>query len=197
MANERGAEVPPARQRPWAYMLGALGASLVCVGALLLFVVMLSPGSSMTGGAVKAGGGALFGGAAILGIAGLATLGSEHGGVFAIVASFAVPAAMAYFYVHVRDVYESETTVAIMGLGLGVFAGGHAVARGIHRGVRAVAAVTMVFVIVAFAAEAQHWNVAPRTLGHLYDVAFAGLAATGLALAVYLSVLANATRGAR
>ena len=191
MAHERGAEVPPVKHRPWAYVLGAIGASLVCVGALLLFVVMLSPGSSMTGGAVKAGGGSLFGGAAMLGIAWIATLGSEHGGVIAIVASFAAPAGIAYFYLHVRDVYESETTVAVMGLGLGAFAGGHIFARGIHGGVRAVAAVTLLFVSVAFAAEAQHWNVAPRTLGHLYDAAFVGLAVTGLALALDLSVLAR------
>ena len=192
MANERGAEVPPVKHRPWAYVLGAIGASLVCVGALLLFVVMLSPESSMTGDMVKAGGGSLCGGAAILGIAWIAALGSGHGGAIAIVASFAAPAGIAYFYVHVRDVYESETAVAVMGLGLGAFAGGHIFARGIHGAVRAVAAVTMILVIVACSAEAQHWNIAPRTLGHLYEVAFAGLATTAVALAINLSVLARA-----
>jgi hypothetical protein len=194
MANGRAADVPPARRRPWAYVLGAIGAGLVCVGALLLFVVMLSPVSSMSGAAVKAGGGSLFGGATILGIAWVAMLGTGRGGLLAIVASFAVPAGIAYFYVHFRDAYESETTVAVMGLGFGAFAGGHLFACGIHGGVRALAAVTMMFVIVAFSAEAQHWSIAPRTLGHLYEVAFAGLAATALALALDLSVLARAER---
>jgi hypothetical protein len=195
MANGGAEMAPPrpaTRRGPAAYVVGAIGAGFVCAGALLLLVVMMSPASSMSGGALKGGAALMFGGAVVLGAGWIATLGTGHGGLVAVVASFAVPAGIIYFQQHLRDSYEQETTVAIMGAALAVFAGGHVVARGVHRGVRAIAAIAMVAVIVAFAAEAQHWHIEPRRLGHLYSVAFFALAATGLVLAINLGALAKA-----
>jgi hypothetical protein len=198
-AMSNGGQVPPppraiTKRRPWVYVLAAFGAGLACAGALLLLIVMLSPATAMSAGAVKAGGWLLFVGALVLGAGWIGTLGTGHGGFIAILASFAAPAGLAYFHVHVGNPYEQETTVAILGLGLGLFAGGHIVARGIHAGVRVVAAIATAFVICAFSAEAQHWHIEPHSLGQLYCVAFFALATTALALAVNLGFLAGSAR---
>ena len=118
-------------------------------------------------------------GTAMLGIVWLATFGRGVGGILPMLGCAAVPISILYFRSHMFDRFYIETTLAILGLGFGLFAGGHLLARGIHAGVRALAAITLIAVIVAFTAEARHWQLS--SLGAFYTCAFGGLAFTGTA----------------
>jgi hypothetical protein len=97
-----------------------------------------------------------------------------------------------YYRLHLHNRYETETTLAILGLGLGGFVGGHLLARGLHPGVRLIAAITLVALIVAFTTEANNWQLG--SLRMFYLVAFGGLAGTGTALAVNLAFIAHRAR---
>lgn len=189
--------LPPRQPRPrprWLYRLGAIGAGVFVAGAFLLVVLVAAPSNPASRGQAVTAGIAITLGAVVLVAAWIGLLGSGHGGVLAIVACLGPPFAVIYFREHMHDRYYIETTTALVGLGFGGFAGGHMFARGLHTGVRVTAGLALLFVFLAFAAEAQRWQISRGMLMTLYLAAFGGLAALGVTLAVNLAAIAHRRR---
>ena len=175
----------------WLYLAGAAAAGVFAAGALLVMVAFTAHIPAWTNATWIL----LSAGAAMLGIVWLATLGRGVGGILPMLGCAAVPISIHYFRSHMFDRFFIETTLAILGLGFGLFAGGHLLARGIHAGVRALTAMTLIAVIVAFTAEARHWHLS--SLRAFYTCAFGGLALIGIALAANLAFVAQRARMAR
>lgn len=151
----------------------------------------------LAGGQATLAGASIVIGGFVLAACWVGLLGTGHGGVVAAIASAGAPFAILYFRAHVHERFYLETTIAIAGLGFGVFAGGHLIARRLTRGARIAAGVALVSIVVAFTSEATHAEMAPGTLELFYLGAFGGLTATSLALAFDLRALGQRAREKR
>jgi hypothetical protein len=203
ISNEKGTPyAPPSKPirfgAPMFYKLGIAAAGVFAVGAFLQLIFTAAPSFLTMESAVtllKTSGLALIGGALLLAVAWVGLLRSDHGGIPPLVGCVVLPIAILYFYDHRNDRYSWETTLAILGVGVGGFPGVHVFARGIHTGVRVIAALTLIPALIVFTAQANHWHLSsPR--GY-YLVTCGGLTATGLALAANLAFLAHAAATSR
>jgi hypothetical protein len=187
-AVRSGANGPRIRP-PVVYAITAVGCAVIGGGWLLLFLLLLAPGGSSTQ-ATAAGVAIIVGGALML-FGWLGLFGTGHGGLLAIVASAAAPLAVLYFRANGHDAFYRETTIAYVGLGFGAFAAGHMLALGVPTRVRTAAGIALAFVILAFFAEASHWELGAGSLKFLYLAAFGALTAASFLLASHLRTLSR------
>ena len=189
--------IPPRRARrrpPVLFVIAALGSGLVALGMVLLLWLAVVPQGELISGQLRVAGITLLAGSGVLLLSWVSLLGTGYGGVLGIGACVGPPFAVLHFRAHAADAFYIETTIAYVGLGLGVFAGGHLFARGLHAGVRWAAGVSVLFVFLAFSAEAWQWHISRRMSRILYLGAFGGLATTSGALAFNLLVIARRLR---
>lgn len=178
----------PRPPRPFISRVAATGSAIIGAGWAMLFLMVVAPGGASQ---ATAAGVAIIAGGVILCAGWLGLFGTGHGGALAIVASAAPPLAVLYFRANMRDVFHRETTIAYVGLGFGLFAAGHLLALGLPRHIRVCAGIALAFVIVAFLAEAWHWDMPPGALSFLYLGAFGLLGTTSLLLSSRLWALAR------
>ncbi len=171
----------------------AAGAALVGAGVLLMLIVALVPAATRGTTMIAIAAIMQMAGGCVLALGWLTLVGSGHGGVAPALGAAALPACLVYFRLHASDSYNIETTIAVVGLGYGVFALGHALARGVPIAIRLIGVAAAILVFLAFSAEASHWEIS-RTAGErLYLAAFVLLIATTFGLVGHLFVTRAAT----
>lgn len=166
-------------------LAAAIGAAMSAAGFLLMLVFFAQDPLERSLTIARAMAVGQLGGCAVLVLAYLSLIRTKFGGVGPLIGAVALPCGQIYFYLHMRDYYYIETTIALLGLAYALFALGHALTRGIAWYIRALAVLAVIAVYFSFSAEAGRWAVSYSTKRTLYLATFGLLAAGAGAVAAH------------